>query len=253
LISQRERMDDDDDAEPEDDEEDGDHGDDADDDVEDPEEYKEVMRNNYRTSGGTQDPKSVGTFRIGDPVLNKHDKSVFRRRCEHDRDCVTDDWRTLSKAWRDDPEHRERQKLWRKTTQIDRSIDISADEDMQAQLDSLIQDTERNIDECQQEFEQVGEDAMEHCERRAVRHTCYVFESQSQLCDFASASRHDALTGTVYFPKSALPQACQSAERKKLMGLCRPAEKLPGVAMSHWPWQVSPLSSFPRPFRSVLP
>jgi len=58
-----------------------------------------------------------------------------------------------------------------------------------------------------------------------------------QVCDSASASRHDVYTATVYFAKSALPKACQSAERKKLVGLCRPAEKLPGVAMSHWPWQ----------------
>ena len=78
-----------------------------------------------------------------------------------------------------------------------------------------------------------------HCEHRAVRHTCYIFESQSQLCDAASASRHNHFDGTVYFAKSGLPKACQSQQRKHLMRLCRSAEKLPGIAMSHWPWQVS--------------
>jgi len=157
-------------------------------------EYKEEMRNIYRTSGGSQQPKSVGTFRIGDPVVNKYDKSIYRRKCENDRDCITDDWRTLSNTWQHDPEHEQRQRLWRKTHQLDRSIDISANDDMQSQMESLIKDTQRSIDECNQQFLVVSDDAIKHCERRSVRHTCYVFESQSQLCDFASQSTTASLT-----------------------------------------------------------
>jgi len=160
-------------------------------------EYTEEMRNNYRTSGGSQQPKGVGTFRIGDPVLNKFDKSIYRRRCENDRDCVTDDWRTLSNESKDDPEHENRQRLWRKTQQLDRSIDISANDDMQVQMQELIKNTKRSIDECNQQFAVVSDDAIKHCERRTVRHSCYIFESQNQICDSAQSSRHDRFTGTV--------------------------------------------------------
>jgi len=202
-------------------------------------EHTEVVRNNYRTSSGGQSPKGVGTARIGDPVLNKHDKSIYERRCEQDGNCITSDWRTLSNEWQHDDNHRMRQRFWRHTKQVDRSMDISADEDMKAQLDKIISDTEKTIDECRQQFAIVSDEAVVHCEHRAVRHTCYIFESQSQLCDAASASRHNHFDGTVYFAKSGLPKACQSQQRKHLMRLCRSAEKLPGIAMSHWPWQVS--------------
>eukprot|EP00802_Teleaulax_amphioxeia_P013911 Tamp_13966.p1 GENE.Tamp_13966~~Tamp_13966.p1 ORF type:complete len:389 (-),score=70.77 Tamp_13966:504-1499(-) len=200
-------------------------------------EHTEVVRNNYRTSTGGQSPKGVGTARIGDPVLNKHDKSIYERRCEQDGNCITSDWRTLSNEWQHDDNHRMRQRFWRHTKQVDRSMDISADEDMKAQLDKIISDTEKTIDECRQQFAIVSDEAVVHCEHRAVRHTCYIFESQSQLCDAASASRHNHFDGTVYFARSGLPKACQSQQRKHLMRLCRSAEKVPGVAVSHWPWQ----------------
>lgn len=201
---------------------------------------EEVVRNNYRTSGGSQQPKGVGTFRIGDPILNKNDKSIYRRKCEEDGNCVTDDWRTLGDKWKTDPQHQSDQKHWRNTKQIDRSMDISANDDMMSQLESLVADTERSIQQCKQQFEVVSDEAIDHCEMRAVRHTCYVFESQNSLCDFAAASRQNRFDGTVYFAKSGLPKACRSEERKHLLQLCRPVEKLPGVAISHWPWQVCP-------------
>jgi len=202
-------------------------------------EHKEDVSNNYRTSMGGQQPKGVGTARVGDPVLNKYDKSIYRRRCEVEGDCITSDWRTLSNAWKNDDGHRLRQRFWRNTKQVDRSIDISANQDMKAQLAKLISDTQSSIGQCGAQFKVVSDEAVHHCERRAVRHTCYIFQSQSQVCDDASASRHNKFDGTVYFAKSGLPSACQSEQRKHLVRLCDWAEKLPGVAMSHWPWQVN--------------
>jgi hypothetical protein len=202
-------------------------------------EHKEDVSNNYRTSMGGQQPKGVGTARIGDPVLNKYDKSIYRRRCEVEGDCITSDWRTLSNAWKNDDGHRLRQRFWRNTKQVDRSIDISANQDMKEQLAKLISDTQSSIGQCGAQFKVVSDEAVHHCERRAVRHTCYIFQSQSQVCDDASASRHNSFDGTVYFARSGLPSACQSEQRKHLVRLCDWAEKLPGVAMSHWPWQVN--------------
>ena len=83
----------------------------------------------------------------------------------------------------------------------------------------------------------VSKKAVKHCEHRKVRHTCALFESQNLNCDLASAQRHNLFTNTVYFSKSLLPQSCVSRERVQLIRLCRTAEKLPGVPMSHWPWQ----------------
>jgi hypothetical protein len=202
-------------------------------------EHKEDVTNNYRTSMGGQQPKGVGTARIGDPVLNKYDKSIYRRRCEVEGDCITSDWRTLSNAWKNDDGHRLRQRFWRNTKQVDRSIDISANQDMKAQLAKLVSDTQSSIVQCGAQFKVVSDEAVHHCERRAVRHTCYIFQSQSQVCDDASASRHNRFDETVYFARSGLPSACQSEQRKHLVRLCDWAEKLPGVAMSHWPWQVN--------------
>jgi hypothetical protein len=202
-------------------------------------EHKEDVTNNYRTSMGGQQPKGVGTARIGDPVLNKYDKSIYRRRCEVEGDCITSDWRTLSNAWKNDDGHRMRQRFWRNTKQVDRSIDISANQDMKAQLAKLVSDTQSSIVQCGAQFKVVSDEAVHHCERRAVRHTCYIFQSQSQVCDDASASRHNRFDETVYFARSGLPSACQSEQRKHLVRLCDWAEKLPGVAMSHWPWQVN--------------
>ena len=157
-------------------EQDGEEGEETREEGEGPEEHKEKIRNVYRTSGGGQSPKGVGTARIGDPVLNKHDKSIYRRRCENDFDCVTDGWETMSDDYEDDHAHKERQRLWRRTRQLDRSIDISANQDMKEQMTELMRDTERSVHECKKYFRVVSSDAVAACERRAVRHTCYIFE-----------------------------------------------------------------------------
>ena len=65
----------------------------------------------------------------------------------------------------------------------------------------------------------------------------YVYQSLSETCDTAKEQRFNRLDGTYYFTENELPKSCTSAQRTRLLELCRPAEKLPGLAVSHWPWQ----------------
>ncbi|EKX44826.1 hypothetical protein GUITHDRAFT_139451 [Guillardia theta CCMP2712] len=174
----------------------------------------------YHSAFPTNGRKGIGPgLSFGDPVLNKKNKYKMQpRACVLRGDCDKEG----SEAYLD----------WRNLKQVHRS----ADEQMEEQLTILFKRTGMSLKDCQDGFEE-DEKMVEKCQRKAARDLCYKFESLSHTCKMSANSRINREDQTVYFDKSYNLKACKTDTYKAMSQMCSEVEKLPGIVVSHWPWQ----------------
>eukprot|EP00960_Hanusia_phi_P028232 747273-Hanusia_phi.AAC.2 len=174
----------------------------------------------YHSAFPTSGRKGIGPgLSFGDPVLNKKNKYKMQpKACVLRGDCDKEG----SEAYLD----------WRNLKQVRRS----ADEQMEEQLTILFKRTGMNLKDCQDGFEE-DEEMVEKCQRKVARDLCYKFESLANTCKMSNDSRMNREDQTVYFDKYYNLKACKTDTYKAMSHMCSEVEKLPGIVVSHWPWQ----------------
>jgi hypothetical protein len=158
-------------------------------------------------------------MRFGDPILNRENKFVYYNPCEENDNCWSEDSDEVYKKWKDM-----------------KQVAPSTDELMENQLQHAFRVATKNMDACKAAYTH-DEEASDKCQHKEARKLCYSFVNLANVCDWTQESRVDSLTGTVYWDEAHELKACKSDAKKSMDDMCKKHTKLPGVSVSHWPWQ----------------
>jgi len=161
-------------------------------------------------SGASYNPYG---FLAGDPILNQNVQSgTYVDPCQKTLNCPT-------------AEDEEKNAKWRSTKQVR----LGASELMERQLVQVLLKMQRRAEECEKGFPD-DEAKIAKCTEDHLQRACDKYAEVKRTCDWSEAQvmeTHQALTLKV----------CEGDSKKAMDELCPMFTKLPGVSVTHWPWQ----------------
>ena len=174
-------------------------------------------------------------FHVGDAILNRYaeqghyvDPCVARGNCppgevgEDATDANATDATDVAAASSTD---------WRSIKQTRKSASDMLENELKQTLIML----SRKLQECEEGFP--ADPAREHaCVSDYAQRACDKYTDVIQTCDWSEEMRVNA-DNTTNFPESFKMKVCDGEERAAFDSFCPSFTKLPGVSVTHWPWQ----------------